>query len=159
MFYSLVLSSVAGLSTIIGSTFIFIKTKNINKFIVFCLALLLSIMINLSIFDLMKESLSYLLVNISLMRILLIIVIFIVGILLVNIIDKKLSINNNKLYKLGILNMITLILHNIPEGIITFICSIHNPQLGIKLSLAILMHNIPEGISIAVPFIMPQKVK
>ena len=47
--------------------------------------------------------------------------------------------------------MIALMLHNIPEGIATFLSSIENPELGIKLSLAILFHNIPEGMSIAIP--------
>ncbi len=47
--------------------------------------------------------------------------------------------------------MIVLILHNLPEGIATFLSSYHNTSLGIKLSIAIMLHNIPEGISIAVP--------
>ena len=55
------------------------------------------------------------------------------------------------LYKLGILNMIVLILHNLPEGIATFLSSYQSIDLGIKLSVAIMLHNIPEGISIAVP--------
>ncbi|MBQ6840752.1 MAG: ZIP family metal transporter [Bacilli bacterium] len=47
--------------------------------------------------------------------------------------------------------MVTLILHNLPEGIITFLSSYTNLGLGIKLSIAIAMHNIPEGVAIAVP--------
>ena len=44
-----------------------------------------------------------------------------------------------------------LIIHNIPEGIITYITSYKNIHLGIKLSLAIALHNIPEGIIISIP--------
>ena len=47
--------------------------------------------------------------------------------------------------------MIAIILHNIPEGIVTFIVSSKDISLGIPLTLAIAMHNIPEGISISVP--------
>jgi ZIP family zinc transporter len=47
--------------------------------------------------------------------------------------------------------MLILMLHNFPEGIITFLSSIYNIKLGIKLSIAIAIHNIPEGISIAIP--------
>lgn len=47
--------------------------------------------------------------------------------------------------------MIAITLHNIPEGIITFMVSGVDINLGIKLALAISLHNIPEGISIAVP--------
>lgn len=149
--YPLLLSSLAGLSTMIGCIFIYFKIKNTNKFIVFCLSLSLTIMLLLSIFDLMKEAFTYFLLVNKLINYLLIIIIFILGIILVKFIDNKISNDYDKLYNLGILNMIALILHNIPEGIITFIGSIHDPSLGLRLSIAILLHNIPEGISIAIP--------
>ena len=47
--------------------------------------------------------------------------------------------------------MLSIIIHNIPEGIATFMTSASNISLGITLSIAIALHNIPEGISIAVP--------
>jgi len=42
-------------------------------------------------------------------------------------------------------------MHNIPEGIITFLTTGNDLGLGIKVALAITLHNIPEGICIAVP--------
>lgn len=79
----------------------------------------------------------------------------VVGIILSIIIDKYVP-NTDKeksrgLYKIGIISMIAIILHNIPEGIATFITSSNNIKLGISLSIAIALHNIPEGISISVP--------
>ena len=47
--------------------------------------------------------------------------------------------------------MIGILLHNIPEGIATFIAGNSNVHLAISLTIAIALHNIPEGISIAVP--------
>ena len=47
--------------------------------------------------------------------------------------------------------MIAIILHNIPEGILTFIATNLNVKFGLSLTLAIAMHNIPEGIAISVP--------
>ena len=47
--------------------------------------------------------------------------------------------------------MIALMLHNLPEGILTFLSSMIDIKLGLKLSFAIMLHNIPEGIAIAVP--------
>ena len=47
--------------------------------------------------------------------------------------------------------MIAIILHNIPEGIATFITSSTDIKLGLTLTVAIALHNIPEGISIAIP--------
>ena len=64
-------------------------------------------------------------------------------------IEEKLS--SNYLYRLGIVTVIALIFHNIPEGITTFLSSSHDLSLGVTLSLGIALHNIPEGISVAVP--------
>ena len=77
----------------------------------------------------------------------------VIGIIISNIINHKLDNNTNqtKLYNLGIISIITLILHNIPEGIVTYISTTTNQSLGLKLAFAIALHNIPEGISIAVP--------
>lgn len=59
--------------------------------------------------------------------------------------------SNNKLYRVGFISMIAIIIHNIPEGIATFMATNSNISLGLSLALAIAMHNIPEGISISVP--------
>ena len=47
--------------------------------------------------------------------------------------------------------MIAIILHNVPEGIATFVATNSDVSLGISLAIAIAMHNIPEGISISIP--------
>lgn len=68
------------------------------------------------------------------------------------LIDKYLpSGDKSVLYKVGIFSMIAIILHNIPEGILTFLSSNSNRELGLSLAIAISFHNIPEGISIAIP--------
>ena len=47
--------------------------------------------------------------------------------------------------------MISLLIHNIPEGVICAISSINNIELGLKMSFMIMIHNIPEGIVISLP--------
>ena len=47
--------------------------------------------------------------------------------------------------------------HNFPEGIVTFLSGVTNLKIGIKLSLAIMFHNIPEGICIALPIYLGTK--
>ena len=59
--------------------------------------------------------------------------------------------DNNHLYTVGILSMVSLLLHNLPEGIIVFTSSLANKKLGLKIALSIAAHNLPEGICIAVP--------
>ncbi len=154
VFSSLLISFIAGISTVLGSFIIFfnIKNNNINKFITFCLSFSIAIMIGISITDLIPTSLFDILLSIPTPLCYLIILLsFCFGILIIFIINKLMKNNNDSLYKLGILSMIALIIHNFPEGIATFMGSMEDASLGIKLGIAIMFHNIPEGISIAVP--------
>ena len=59
--------------------------------------------------------------------------------------------NNLKSTTIIISILTAIILHNLPEGIATFVATSSDVKLGISLTLAIAMHNIPEGISISVP--------
>jgi ZIP family zinc transporter len=43
-------------------------------------------------------------------------------------------------------------LHNIAEGMATFIAALANKRLGIALGLAMVLHNIPEGFAISLPW-------
>ncbi len=162
--YALLLSFVAGLATVIGGLIIFFKFKedNINKFIVGALAFSLTIMIGISITDLIPESTYVLLSNLGISKgIIYSFLAFLLGILAIkylNVITKRME-QKNDLYKLGILNMIALILHNFPEGIATFMSTYKDFNLGLKLTVAIAMHNIPEGIAIAVPIYYATKSK
>lgn len=152
----LLVSTIAGFSTIIGALIIFLKIKeeNVNKFISFCLSFSLAIMIGISITDLIPSSLSVLLAGDLNKGLLLAILSFLVGIFSIKFLISKINKvkkGTNNLYKLGILNMLALMLHNFPEGVATFLSSYQDINLGIHLGIAIMLHNIPEGISIAVP--------
>ncbi len=159
---ALILSTIAGMSTMLGGIIIFfkIKEKNINKFITFCLAFSIAIMIGISITDLIPTSFFTILYSYKiLMSLFIIFSALFLGFLTVFLINKIMNKENNSLYKLGILSMLALIVHNFPEGIATFIGSVSDVRLGLKLSLAIMFHNIPEGISIAVPIYYATKSK
>ena len=151
---AILISTIAGMSTLLGSIVIFLKIENnkINEFITLCLSFSISIMIGISITDLIPESFFNIMLNYnSYMGISITLLSFILGGILVFIINKLISKNDDSLFKLGILSMIALMLHNFPEGIATFMGSIKDTTLGIKLAIAIMLHNVPEGISIAVP--------
>ena len=84
--------------------------------------------------------------------ILLVATFFTIGVIFSMLVDKYLPEEKEKgLYRVGIFSMIAIILHNIPEGIATFMASSVDRNLGISLALAISFHNIPEGISISIP--------
>jgi ZIP family zinc transporter len=44
-----------------------------------------------------------------------------------------------------------IVLHNIPEGMATYVASFHSISAGAPLAVAIAIHNIPEGLAVAVP--------
>ena len=59
--YPILISTIAGLSTLIGYLFIYLRIpqSKINKFITICLSLALTIMIFISITELIPQSFSY----------------------------------------------------------------------------------------------------
>lgn len=152
--FSFLLTFIAGLSTMIGMFAIFIKKKNHSKIIVSSLAFASGVMITVSITDLIPESIILLRENLSIIStIFLCLLGILLGIVISMLIDYYLpdkSINakkDNSLFRVGIFSMIAIILHNIPEGIATFVASNNNIKLGISLAIAIAMHNIPEDCS------------
>ena len=154
MLFSFLLCTFAGISTLIGYLFIYIE-KNKNEMISKSLGFASGVMITISIIDLIPNS--FLLISRDYNKlnvVFLILTSLLVGITLSSIINKKIekhSINGLKLYKLGIISMLVIIIHNIPEGIATFITTTNNIKLGITLAIAIALHNIPEGITISIP--------
>lgn len=162
---SFILTLIAGFSTLIGTFLIFLKVKNYHKLIAGSLSFAAAIMITISITDLVPESL------ISLksffendFSIIICLIFIILGIILSMIMNYFLpnttdNVTNNNLFKVGIISMLAIILHNIPEGMITFITANNNIELGISLTIAIALHNIPEGISISIPIYYATKSK
>lgn len=157
--YSFFLTFLAGFSTIIGTIIIFFKFKNINKVIISSLSFASGVMLCISIFDLLPESLKLLNLNYnSFLSLLIFLIFFTLGSLLILFINKKVP-NNDNLYRVGIISMIGIILHNIPEGILTFVTSSVDKKLGLEIFLAITMHNIPEGIIVSIPIYYSSKSK
>lgn len=156
------LTTMAGLSTMLGTIPIFIKLKNENKIIAGSLAFAAGVMICVSITDLIPESIVMLQNYYSgIITVLLTFLFLMIGIIFSSLIDKILpsTTKDVPLYKVGIISMLAIILHNLPEGIATFISTTKDTSLGISLAIAIALHNIPEGISISVPIYYATKSK
>lgn len=156
IYFSFLLTLFAGISTCIGYFVIYLKKSNHNKIIVSSLAFASGVMVCTSIIDLLPESIKLISNYFGLIGTITISFLStILGIVLSMIIDyfvpENIIASNKKLFRIGILSMITIILHNIPEGIATFMAASNNISLGISLAIAIAMHNIPEGITISVP--------
>ncbi len=153
----LILSLFASLSTIIG---LFIIKINKNKNILsFAFSFASGVMISVSIFDLIPESFIKLSMYFNIIPAILIMLIFFsIGVIISMLIDKYIMIDN-EVYKVGVISMIAIIIHNIPEGIATYIAGSADIKIGINLSLSIALHNIPEGIIVALPIYYSTKSK
>ena len=146
---SLLISLLAGLSTLLGSFMIFLKKK--DTIIPNSLSFSSGVMITICITDLIPNSYIKLNETFEIIPTILLIILFILIGIIINLIIESNIKNYNSLYKVGVLSMIAIIIHNIPEGIITFLSSQINTKLGIILGIAITLHNIPEGILISIP--------
>ncbi len=130
---------------------LFINTKYKDSIISFSLGLAFSVMLLISILELIPIGIGLLVIEFNLVYVFIIgIVSLLFGYFIVSVIDNRID-SNDKLYKIGVLSMISLFIHNVPEGIIASITSSKNLLLGIKLSFIVLIHNIPEGICIILP--------
>lgn len=147
----ILITSIAGLSTLVGNLLLFIDNKYRDKLISFSMGLAFIVMFLLSVIELIPEGIKLVTDKLVLYEIYLYsLLLLVVGYFIVIFIDNKID-NDSKLYKIGILSMISLLIHNIPEGIICAISSYNDLDIGIKMSFMIMLHNIPEGIVISLP--------
>lgn len=58
---------------------------------------------------------------------------------------------HKKLLRMGLFTALAIAIHNLPEGLATFLAALQDPKLGVAIAVAIAMHNIPEGVSVSVP--------
>ncbi|MBU0667041.1 MAG: zinc transporter ZupT [Nanoarchaeota archaeon] len=157
MINALILTTLAGLSTVLGSLIIFFIKKRNDCFLSIAMGFAAGVMIFISLTELLNESISnigYLYAIIS----------FFAGILLIYVIDvfiphsyeaeNACSLNlkdKHGLKRCGLIVALGIAIHNFPEGITVFFSSMVNFKLGIIVALGIALHNIPEGIAIAMP--------
>ncbi len=150
-FYPLIITSIAGFAAMLGNLLLFINKKYERGVLSFSLGLSCSVMFLISILELIPEGL--LLVNKytnSLVLMFYSLCLLMIGYIFVNFTDKHIN-KKDSIYRVGVLSAISLLIHNIPEGIICALTSYSNLTLGLKMSFLILIHNITEGIAICLP--------
>ncbi len=64
---------------------------------------------------------------------------------------KQLDDRERRLMRMGVLTALVIGIHNFPEGMATFVAALADPAIGVAITVAIAVHNIPEGISISIP--------
>jgi ZIP family zinc transporter len=152
---ALVLSTLAGLSTTIGSFLgIFVKEPG-ARFMALTLGFSGGVMVLLSFMELLAsgiEALGFVPAYVA----------FFAGMLVMFLIDVVIphqymaerqarGREYSSLLKTGFLVALGVGIHNFPEGMATFAGTMQDVSLGIAIALAIAIHNIPEGLAISVP--------
>ncbi len=159
---ALLLSLGAGLSTLLGALIVvFVKGKS-EKLVTASLGFAAGVMVSVSFLDMLplatdlltKEFNATIGIVISVASLLL-------GVGLASGLDKLVphehgqkgegEASHGNMYRLGMMSMLAISIHNFPEGIATFMAGISDSSVGLSIAVAIALHNIPEGISVAMP--------
>ncbi len=170
--FALLLTTLAGLSTGIGSLIAFFIRKFSTSYLSFLLGLSAGVMVYISFTELLGtaiDDVGLLKANIAFFAG--IIVFAIVDILIphsyeeesaddhrLGVIPKKekplSSSSKSALKRGGIFIALGIAIHNFPEGLITFSAAATGDiSLGIMIAVAVALHNIPEGIAVSVPIL------
>ncbi|MDR2890829.1 MAG: zinc transporter ZupT [Alistipes sp.] len=59
--------------------------------------------------------------------------------------------HTKNLERMGIATAIAIAIHNLPEGVATFVSALDSPRTGIAVAIAVALHNIPIGVAISTP--------
>ena len=154
LLYALILTSLAGLSTTIGSLIAFLVKEPSKKFISLIMGFSAGVMILISFVELLNagiEASTFLIGHIFFFFGMILMLVIDIGISHKYEFEDKEKKSNNKLEKTSLLVMLGIFIHNFPEGMATFVGTLKSVEMGILLAVAIAIHNIPEGIAVAVP--------
>ena len=65
--------------------------------------------------------------------------------------EQKQKKEKEQLMRTGVFTALAIAIHNVPEGMATFVSAFQDPSIAIPIVAAIAIHNIPEGIAVSVP--------
>lgn len=160
--YALTLSAIAGLSTLLGAVVVAVMKKRSERLVCAALGFAAGVMLTVSFVDLYNEAKIQLTEHTDArMGALLAAAFILLGILIAMGLDRFVphaeydeqthTTPHNDLFRVGFISTLAIGLHNLPEGIATFMTAYDNTTLGISIAVAIALHNIPEGITVAMP--------
>jgi ZIP family zinc transporter len=168
--FALVLTTLAGLSTGIGSLIAYFIKKPKTIYLSVSLGFSAGVMVYVSFVELLPGALE----SVGQVGG---VVAFFVGILVIGIIDIFIPDESNphhfkgifnsksdikidqRLMRTGLFTALAIAIHNFPEGLATFGTALTNVKLGLIIAIAIAIHNIPEGISVSMPVYYATKNK
>lgn len=159
--FALLVTSLAGLSTIAGSLIGLLTCNPSPRFLTITLGFSAGAMLLVSFTELLQSGIESLGLTMAYLS-------FFAGILLMFMLDafiphvymgercdlhggpgKQPDTDKERLTRASVLLAVGIIIHNFPEGMASFAGAIQNRQLGISIAFAIALHNIPEGLAVS----------
>ena len=153
----LVLSTLAGLSTVVGGFLGLIAKSPGPRFMALTLGFSAGVMIHVSFVEMLGkgiESVGFAPAHLA----------FFLGMTAMFLIDALIphdyfdshdhrgaEDHKGTLLKTGLFVALGLGIHNFPEGMASFVGALEDPSLGLSIAVAIAIHNIPEGLAVAAP--------
>lgn len=128
------------LGTGIGGILSAIFRKEVDKYLMLCMGISGGVMLAVVVFDLMKEAMET-------AGILPTVAFTFMGVLFTMFIKSRLDFTGEM--QSGYLIFISILLHNLPEGLAIGSSFVSAETLGITLAIVIGLHNIPEGLATA----------
>ena len=161
---ALLLTTFAGLSTVLGAVIAILIKKPGKNFLPLALGFSGGVMIYISFVEMLPLALETVSEELAILA-------FFIGMGFIAFIDmlipqkdnphnftgiektknKKNSRIKPALIRTGYFTALVITIHNFPEGIATFATALTDINLGIVIAIAIALHNIPEGLSVYVP--------
>jgi len=155
--FALLLSTLAGLSTTIGSVLGIVVRKPGPKFMTITLGFSAGVMIHVSFVELLQggvKAAGFMPAHFA----------FFMGMGIMFMVDaliphdylgqeehSGIGMRSSNLMKTGVFVALGIAIHNFPEGMAAFVGALEDPSLGIAIAIAIAIHNIPEGLAVAAP--------
>lgn len=153
---ALILTTLAGLSTTLGSLLGLVVRRPGPRFMSATLGFSAGVMVMVSFVELLQgsiDSIGFAYAHFA----------FFIGIIAIFLIDFFLPHEwaghldrsepepDSKLLRMGLLVALGIGIHNFPEGMATFAGALKDTKLGIAIAVAIAIHNIPEGLAVSAP--------
>ena len=166
---ALILTTLAGLSTGIGSAIAYFIKKPKMQYLSFSLGFSAGVMVYISFMELIPSAIK----NVGELWG---VIAFFIGILFIGLIDILIPKTENPhhfieissttetqvnkpLLRTGLFTALAIGIHNFPEGLATFGTALSDIRLGAIIAIAIAIHNIPEGIAVSMPIYYATKNK
>ncbi len=162
MLYPFIMCAFAGLSTALGGLIVLLAGGIDNKKMAFSQGFAAGVMLAVSLMDLLPETFdtyyTYMPVMTAAKAVLsLFFCGWVAGTAITGLAVKdRPSAESEVLFtvrRTAVITMLVMILHNLPEGMLTVFTSAYDAKFGARIAAAVALHNLPEGMAVASPIL------